>query len=85
MRFYFGRDGKFRGYSTGLGTWITIGAVLVIAALALGYQLFVLVPFLAVPALAVWAIATKQWRPRPPKPGKEQPATGASAGSRRPA
>jgi len=64
MHFYFGRDGRYRGYSTGLGFWIAAVAVLGILVLAIGYQVFILAPALAVPALAVWAVATKQWRPR---------------------
>jgi 4-amino-4-deoxy-L-arabinose transferase-like glycosyltransferase len=73
MRLYFGRDGRFRGYSTGLGMWIAIGAVIAVFALALGYQVFMLAPVLAVVALAVWAVATKQWRPRPRKPRAGEP------------
>lgn len=54
MRFYFDRHGKFRGYSTGLGLWIAAAAVLGVFALAIGYQVFYLVPVIALWALVIW-------------------------------
>ena len=64
MWFHFDRHGQYRGFSTGPLFWIA--AILIIGALALavGYQLFVLAPALALPALAIWAWTwqIRKWR-----------------------
>ena len=54
MRLYFDRRGRYRGFSTGLGLWIAAGIAIVILALAFGYQLFLLAPFIALWALVIW-------------------------------
>ena len=76
MWFHFDRHGKYRGYSTSPLFWIA--AILIIGALALavGYQLFVLAPALALPALAIWAWTwqIRKWRAqREQKLRAEQP------------
>ncbi len=67
MRLYFGRHGEYRGFSAGPAFWIAAAVVLGVLVLAVGYQLFMIAPVLAVAGLAVWAVATKQWQPRPRK------------------
>lgn len=66
MRLYFGRDGQFRGYSIGAGTWLLATALIAMFVLAGLYVAWELLPVLAVFALAIWAVRSElhRWRDR---------------------
>lgn len=54
MRLYFDREGKYRGFSTGLGLWLAAAIVIGVFALAVGYQVFYLAPIIGLWALVIW-------------------------------
>lgn len=64
MRFYYDRRGQYRGYSTGPLFWIAAILIIGVLALAVGYQIFMLAPVLAVVGLAIWAWTwqIRRWR-----------------------
>lgn len=66
MRLYFGRDGQFRGYSMGAGTYLLGMALIAMLVLAAAYAVWELLPVLAVFALAIWAVRSElhRWRDR---------------------
>jgi len=54
MRFYFDRTGRYRGFSVGPLFWVAAAVIGAVLALALGYQLFMLAPIIALVALTTW-------------------------------
>lgn len=54
MRFYYDNHGRYRGFSTGPIFWLATAVILVVFALAIGYQVFFLAPVIALWALVIW-------------------------------